>query len=95
MALALALDQPQAVRGLVLLSGYYHPTRRADVALSSLAVIPIVGDIMRYTVSPLLGAIVLPLIFKGMFAPNAVPQHFADGFPRGFPVRPSQIRAES
>jgi len=30
-----------------------------------------------------------------MFAPLSIPEPFDEGFPRGFPVRPSQIRAES
>ena len=33
MALALALREPAEVAGLVLLSGYYFPSVRADVAL--------------------------------------------------------------
>jgi pimeloyl-ACP methyl ester carboxylesterase len=33
VALALALDHPRLVSGLVLASGYYFPTPRADVAL--------------------------------------------------------------
>jgi pimeloyl-ACP methyl ester carboxylesterase len=40
VALALALNHPQEVRGLVLVSGYYYPTLRADVLLSSPAAIP-------------------------------------------------------
>src|SRR6185437_11119526 len=36
VALALALNHPHAVRGLVLLSGYYYPNLRADVPLLSL-----------------------------------------------------------
>ncbi len=32
---ALALQAPQLVRSLVLASGYYYPTLRADVMLSS------------------------------------------------------------
>src|SRR4051812_4928690 len=35
VALALALEHPKDVRGLVLLSGYYFPTARADVVLLS------------------------------------------------------------
>jgi len=46
VALALALDHPDAVGGLVLLSGYYRPTLRADVPLSSLPAIPIIGDLI-------------------------------------------------
>ena len=35
VALALALDHPEHVSGLVLASGYYYPTARADVVLFS------------------------------------------------------------
>jgi pimeloyl-ACP methyl ester carboxylesterase len=95
LALSLALNHPNAVSGLVLLSGYYHPTLRADVLLSAPGAIPVIGDVMRYTVSPLIGTAILPLVIKGMFAPRPVPESFAKGFPRGLPVRPQQIRAES
>jgi pimeloyl-ACP methyl ester carboxylesterase len=95
VALALALDHPDAVSGLVLLSGYYCPTLRADVPLFSLPAIPVIGDLIRYTVGPLFGAALLPLAAKGMFAPLTVPERFAKGFPHGLPLRPSQIRAEA
>ena len=95
VALALALDHPDAVIGLVLLSGYYHPTLRADVPLFSLPAIPIIGDMIRYTVGPLFGAALLPLAAKGMFSPLPVPERFAKGFPYGLSLRPSQIRAEA
>jgi mandelate racemase len=52
VALPLALDHPEAVSGLVLLSGYYHPTLRADVPLFSIPAIPFIGDLIRYTVGP-------------------------------------------
>jgi pimeloyl-ACP methyl ester carboxylesterase len=94
-ALALALDHPEAVGGLVLLSGYYKPTARLDVLLAALTAIPVIGDVLRHTVSPLLGSAMLPLNVKAMFAPQAVPDRFHQDFPYGFPVRPSQIRAES
>jgi pimeloyl-ACP methyl ester carboxylesterase len=95
VALALALDHPNAVSGLVLLSGYYCPTLRAEVPLFSLPATPIIGDLIRYTVGPLFGAALLPLAAKGMFAPLTVPERFAKGFPHGLPLRPSQIRAEA
>jgi pimeloyl-ACP methyl ester carboxylesterase len=95
VALALALDYPEAVRSLILLSGYYYPTVRADVALFSPPAIPIIGDIMRYTVSPPMAAAMLPALVKRSFAPLPVPDRFAKGFPAGLALRPSQIRAEA
>jgi pimeloyl-ACP methyl ester carboxylesterase len=95
VALALALDHPETVGGLVLLSGYYKPTVRLDVPLVAPPAIPVLGDLMRYTVSPLLGRALLPLNLKGMFAPLPLPERFRRAFPYGFPVRPSQVRAEA
>src|SRR4051794_13675972 len=95
VALALALADPAAVRGLVLLSGYYEPTLRADALLVAPAAVPVLGDVLRHTVSPLLGAALLPLVVKGMFSPMPVPERFKAGFSAGMAVRPSQIRAEA
>ena len=95
VALSLALNHPDAVRGLVLLSGYYYPTLRMDIPLVSLAAVPLIGDVLRYTVSPLVGAAMLPPNFKLMFGPAPVPDRFKRSFPRGLPVRPSQLRAEA
>ena len=94
-ALALALADPAAVRGLVLVSGYYHPTLRADALLVAPAAVPVLGDVLRHTVSPLFGAATMPLLLKGMFAPLPVPERFQQGFARGMAVRPLQIRAEA
>ena len=95
VALALALNHPDDVRGLVLLSGYYYPTLRADVLLSSPPAIPILGDLLRFSISPLLGKLLQPLLLKGMFAPLRVPANFTMGSTPNMSLRPGQIRAES
>ena len=95
VAMELALGQPDAVSGLVLLGGYYQPTVRVDVPLVAPPAVPVVGDVIRYTVAPLMGAALMPLNVKAMFSPLDVPERFKREFPYGFPVRPSQIRAES
>jgi pimeloyl-ACP methyl ester carboxylesterase len=95
VALALALDHPDAVGGLVLLSGYYKPTARLDVPLVAPSAVPGLGGVLRHTVSPLLGRALLPLNLKAMFAPLPLPARFRRDFPYGFPVRPGQIRAEA
>lgn len=95
VALALALDHPNSVSGLVLVSGYYYPSARIDAPVAAMAAIPVLGDLIRYTVDPLLGAALLPGMLKVMFSPRDVPEEFAQRFPYGLPVRPSQIRAEA
>ncbi|HKH19724.1 MAG TPA: alpha/beta hydrolase [Gammaproteobacteria bacterium] len=94
VALSLALSYPAYVRSLVLLSGYYFPTIRLDVPLLSPPAIPVLGDIMRYTISPLLGRIMWPGLLRIMFGPPAAPPRF-DQFPVWMALRPKQIRASA
>jgi len=95
VAVALALQAPNLVRSLVLLSGYYYPTARLDVALFSPPAIPVIGDAMRYTVSPLIARLILPGLIKKMFEPAAVPEHFQRRFPHELMWRPIQLRASA
>ena len=92
VALAMALDHQSAIERVVLLSGFYFPQPRADV-LMSVPAVPVVGDVMRYTVSPLSGKLLEGKMMKMIFAPNPVPPRFAARFPMELALRPSQIRA--
>jgi pimeloyl-ACP methyl ester carboxylesterase len=51
VALALAMKYPQEVQALVLASGYYYPNARADVVILSPPAIPLIGDVLSYTLS--------------------------------------------
>lgn len=93
VALAWALDFPGEVAALVLASGYYYPTARIDAVLSGLPALPVVGDAMRHTISPLLGHVQAPLVFKLIFSPGEVPERFRQGYPTGLSLRPLQLRA--
>jgi pimeloyl-ACP methyl ester carboxylesterase len=95
VALAMALNHPGQVGGLALASGYYYPTARADVAVFSPPAIPILGDLMRYTVSPILGGLLMPKLIRTMFRPAPVPRRFKTGVPKAMMLRPSQIRASA
>jgi pimeloyl-ACP methyl ester carboxylesterase len=93
VALALALDHPDEVGGLVLMSGYYFPTSRPDFALFATPALPVLGDVMRYTLSPALGRALAPKLVGKLFEPRPVPERFALGFPIDMALRPWQIRA--
>lgn len=95
VAVALALQAQQLVRSLVLASGYYYPTVRADVMLSTPAAIPGIGDLMRYTVSPVVSRILQPALIKAMFAPASVTDRFEREFPKAMMLRPLQLRASA
>jgi pimeloyl-ACP methyl ester carboxylesterase len=95
VSLALGLDHPGMVRRLVLLGGYYFPSPRADVIIASPPAIPFVGDIIRYTGSPLLGAALRQRLEKKIFGPAPVPERWRERYPFEMTLRPSQIRAEA
>lgn len=93
VAMALALDHPDRVKALVLASGYYYPTVQPDVVAMSGPAIPILGDILRYTLAPLIGRLMWPGAMRKIFGPAKVPRKFTKGFPVGMALRPSQLRA--
>jgi pimeloyl-ACP methyl ester carboxylesterase len=95
VAMRMALDHPADAAALVLLSGYYTPTPRTDVVLFTGPAIPVLGDVMRYTIAPLVSLMILPMLLRKMFAPARVPGHFRRGFPFGLALRPSQLRASA
>ena len=95
IAVTLALDHPDSVGGLVLASGYYFPTARADRLLAAPATMPFLGDLLRHTISPLIAGVMAPGMFRKMFAPQPVPPQFSAEFPTRLTLRPSQMRASS
>jgi pimeloyl-ACP methyl ester carboxylesterase len=94
VALALALRNP-GVQKLILISGYYFPTVRLDVPVFATPAIPLVGDVMRFTVSAVFARLALNRTVKAMFAPQAVPPAFLPTLAREMLVRPSQIRTNA
>jgi pimeloyl-ACP methyl ester carboxylesterase len=95
VAAALALDHPEIVSKLVLLGGYFYPSVRADVLFASQPAVPVFGDVMRHTVSPFIGAAMIPRINAKIFNPAPVPKRWLEEFPFEMTLRPAQIRAEA
>jgi pimeloyl-ACP methyl ester carboxylesterase len=94
VALAMAASRDgKRVKGLVLISGYYFPTWRFDVWFAGIAAIPVIGDALRYTISPISSWLGLPLFAKKTFAPRPVPESVKREYPRLMLIRPSQLRA--
>jgi pimeloyl-ACP methyl ester carboxylesterase len=93
VALAMAARNSERVKGFVLVSGYYFPTWRVDVWFASIAAIPLIGDALRYTISPISSWLGLPLFAKKTFAPKPVPEIVKKEYPRLMLIRPSQLRA--
>lgn len=93
VALAMAERHPADVGGLVLVSGYYFPTPRFDSLLVGPVAMPVLGDLLRYTVSPLFGWITMPVLKRAMFAPAPVTERFKHEYSTALALRPSQLRA--
>jgi pimeloyl-ACP methyl ester carboxylesterase len=94
VALALALKYPSSVKSLVLASGYYYPTFRADVLALSAPALPLLGDLLGHTLSPIVSWLMWPLFMAKIFGPRPVPNKFAR-FPKEMALRPSQIHASA
>jgi pimeloyl-ACP methyl ester carboxylesterase len=92
-ALALALDYPDDVSGLVLLAGYYFPSLRPDPLLLAGPSLPLIGPLLSNTLSPLLGRATRPAVFRQIFAPSPVPENFKSLFPTELALRPKHIQA--
>ena len=93
VAVAIGLHDNYPVRGLVLASGYYFPTRRLDFWMMSGPAVPVLGDLMRYTVAPIVSWVTLPALLRKLFSPRPVPGNFKDRFPVSLTLRPKQLRA--
>ncbi|MBV8971066.1 MAG: alpha/beta hydrolase [Sphingomonadaceae bacterium] len=92
-AIVWALDHPERVSALVLASGYYFPTPRPDVVTVLPAIVPGIGDLMRHTLSPILGRAMIPLGNRLIFSPAPTPDKWSDEFPFELAMRPSMLRA--
>jgi pimeloyl-ACP methyl ester carboxylesterase len=92
VALAMALLYPDDVRSLALLSGYYYPSLRIDAALGAPPALPLLGDLLRYTLSPWIGRLLWKRMAEQLFAPSAVTASFR-AYPAWMSLRPLTLRA--
>jgi len=65
---------------------------RLDTPLLIAPAIPVLGDLLRHTLSPLAGRALWPAWLKMIFAPAPVPAAF-ERFPEWMALRPSQLCA--
>lgn len=93
VALSLALDEPDAVSGLVLIGGYFYPTTRVDAMIQGIVAAPIVGDILQHTLWPLVSRAMAPWAFKKVFWPLRPTDAFLKRYSLPMATRPSQIGA--
>ncbi len=94
VAVAMAERHPDVAGSLVLEGGYFYPSARLDVVPMSLPASPVVGDVLRHTVSPLIARLAWPLMMRKIFGPAPTPDKFRQ-FPRDLALRPSHLRASA
>jgi pimeloyl-ACP methyl ester carboxylesterase len=92
-ALAWALDRPNEVAALVLMSGYYFATPRPDALLTGLLAAPAIGDAFTWTIAPLQTRLTGPLGIKQIFAPSRPTDAFLAEMPFALMLRPSHLHA--
>ncbi|MCB8878421.1 alpha/beta fold hydrolase [Acidisoma silvae] len=95
VALAMAARDQTAIAGLVLVSGYYVKTIRLDTLTAAVATLPVIGTILRHTISPFVSWLTMPMTKKALFWPARVPKRFDEKFSTAMALRPSQIKAMS
>jgi pimeloyl-ACP methyl ester carboxylesterase len=95
VALAAVLQEPRAFRAVVLASGYYTPSLRLDTVTLGAPAIPVLGTLMRHTITPLWGRMMWPLMLRRLFRPAAVTEKFKRLYPVWMSLRPGQLKASA
>jgi pimeloyl-ACP methyl ester carboxylesterase len=91
--LALAARARIPLSGLVLISGYYYPTARLDLALAAPLALPLVGAPLRLLLKLLVGRRAAHRLIEQAFAPCGIPARFVRGFSVARCLRPMSLRA--
>jgi pimeloyl-ACP methyl ester carboxylesterase len=94
VVIAFALDHPDATRGVVAASGYYYPILRLDSAIAWMNYLPVIGPVLRNTLTPLEGVALGRMAVRMLFDPAPVPSTYEE-FPAGLALRPGQLRASA
>lgn len=92
VALSYALQYPDAVAALVLVSPATHPWRRSPPMPFGVADAPLVGPLLKHTVIAPAGTALKDSAIASIFAPGAVPQSFG-GAPVSLGLRPDDYAA--
>ncbi|MBN2992550.1 alpha/beta hydrolase [Pseudomonas cedrina subsp. fulgida] len=96
IALALALDHPHAVSGLVLVAPLTHPQPTLPLVFWSLAVRPAwLRRWVSHTVTVPVGLLTRRSVVKGVFAPDSAPEDFATRGGGLLGMRPDNFYAAS
>ena len=76
LTMAYALEFQQDVAGLVLLAPAVYESDDGVSFLTKLPALPVIGDIVNFLFTPLLGAWIVREDLQKAFSPDAVPKHY-------------------
>lgn len=95
VALSYGMSFPDEVAGVVALAPICFPELRLEQLLFGPRAIPIAGDALAFTLGQVTDAALLPLLWRAMFLPQAMPERFAAEFPFQWARRPAPMIANA
>lgn len=94
VATAYALQFPDEIAGVVALAPIAFPEPRLEQMMFGLRAIPGGGGDWLNAIAAPWDGVAMPLLWDGMFLPQAMPENFRSEFPFALSLRPSQLRAD-
>lgn len=95
LALRMALDDPDRVGGLVLLAPVAYPWTGGVGLYNEVISTPLIGPLLAYTITLPLGYLVAESGARGVFAPQAMPDHFVQDTATPLLLRPREFIANA
>jgi len=95
LGLAMALQAPGFVRGLVLLSPVSHPWPGGISWYYHVAAAPLIGPLFCWLIAPYAGLALMDGAVRAVFTPNPVPVNYAERTRLKLLFRPKQFRANA
>lgn len=93
VALACGLAAPERIRGVVAIAPIAFPEPRLEQVLFGPRAVPVVGPPLSRALAPA-DAVLLPLLWRALFLPRAMPDTFARRFPFALAGRPDRLVAD-
>lgn len=93
VAMAMAIQSPEAVAGVVALAPIAFPEPRMELAMFGARALPVIGAWVSGMAS-LVDAVLLPALWRGMFLPQRPTADFVEQFPFALAGGASQVRAD-
>ena len=91
----MALDYPDRVAGLVMLAPVAYPWPGGVGWYNRLVTTPVIGPLLAYTVTLPLGALLAEPGARGVFLPQAMPEHFVHDTATPLLLRPREFIANA